>query len=67
MTKEMLKYWAFNRCLGLKDFGALCKALKRKKTETPQLSSPNHLSEIIVGHDEQIDKWIEPMAAGTES
>ncbi len=67
MTKEMLKYWAFNRCLGLKDFGALYKALKHKKTENPKLTSPNHLSEIIVGHDKQIDSWVEPMTAGTES
>ena len=70
MTKEMLKYWVFNRCLGLKDFGTLFNVLKSKKTtnnEILQLTSPNHLSEIIVGHDEQIDKWIEPMAAGTES
>lgn len=70
MTKEMLKYWAFKRCLGFKDFGTLFKVLKGRKTksvETPQLTSPKHLSEIIVGHDKQIDKWIEPMAAGTES
>ena len=70
MTKEMLKYWAFNRCLGLKDFCTLFKVLKDRKTtrkEVTQLTSPNHLSEIIVGHDTQIDSWIEPMAAGTES
>ena len=70
MTKEMLKHWAFNRCLGLKDFGTLFKVLKDRKTtrkEIAQLTSPNHLSEIIVGHDKQIDSWVEPMAAGTES
>ena len=69
MTKEMLKYWAFKRCLGLKDVGTLFKVLKdrNKKIDAPQLTSPNHLSEIIVGHDTQVDSWVEPMTAGTES
>lgn len=73
MTKEMLKYWAFNRCLGIKDFGNLFRTLKDKMNAKKEykkelkLGSPNHLSEIIVGHDKQIDSWVEPMAAGTES
>jgi hypothetical protein len=70
MTTKMLKYWAFNRCLGIKDFGTLFKTLKDKKSrdkEDSKLISPQHHSEIIVGHDTQIDKWIEPMASGTES
>ena len=69
MTKEMLKYWAFKRCLGVKDFGALLKVLKDKRVAKNEikLESPNHLSEIVVGHDKQIDSWVEPMAAGTES
>ena len=68
MTKEMLKNWAFKRCFGLKDFGTIAKILKNKNKKSEKtLTSPHHLSEIIVGHDKQIDKWVEPMAAGTES
>lgn len=66
MTKEMLKNWATKRWFGLKDIGTLCKVLNSPKKNTG-LTSPNHLSEIIVGHDTQIDSWVEPMAAGTES
>ena len=68
MTKEMLKNWAFKRCFGLKDFGIIAKILKNKNKKSEKtLTSPHHLGEIIVGHDKQIDKWVEPMAAGTES
>lgn len=69
MTKEMLKYWVFNRCLGLKDFSTLFTVMKNKKDmkKALQLTSPQHHSEIIVGHDKQIDSWVEPMAVGTES
>ena len=73
MNKQMLFNWAFKRVLGLRDIGNCFKALKERKEVQKQvkleeaLNSPNHLSEIIVGHDKQIDCWIEPMAAGTES
>lgn len=73
MNKQMLFDWAFKRVLGLRDVGTLFKVIKKRREVKKQLklegaiSSPNHLSEIIVGHDEQIDSWVEPMAAGTES
>ena len=69
MTKTMLKNWAFKRCLGLRDIGTLFKTLKDRKAlkKESTLQSPNHLSEIIVGHDYQVDSWVEPMKAGTES
>lgn len=69
MNKTMLKHWACNRWLGLKDIGLFFKTIFSKKTtnEKPILTSPNHLSEIIVDHDKQIDSWVEPMKAGTES
>ena len=73
MNKQMLCNWAFKRVLGLRDIGNCFKALKKRKEVQKQaklegaLSSPQHLSEIVVGHDKQIDRWIEPMAAGTES
>ena len=62
MTKAMLKNWACRRWFGLKDIGLLVRTKRKNK-----LTSPGHLSEIIVGHDIQIDSWVEPMAAGTES
>jgi hypothetical protein len=73
MTKAMLKNWVINRWLGLRDIPTLfkiCKAHKEAEKQmklNDQLASPNHLSEIVVGHDKQIDHWVEPMAAGTES
>lgn len=73
MNKQMLFNWAFKRVLGLRDIGICFKVLKARNEVKKQngsastLNSPKHLSEIIVGHDKQIDKWIEPMAAGTES
>ena len=71
MNKQMLFNWAFKRVLGLRDIGNCLKVLKeRKETKINTdntLSSPNHLSEIIVGHDTQVDSWVEPMAVGTES
>jgi hypothetical protein len=67
MNKEMLKNWAFKRCLGLKDIGIFFKTVCPKKKNKPALTSPNHLSEIIVGHDKQIDSWVEAMKAGTQS
>jgi hypothetical protein len=73
MNKEMLFNWAFRRVFGLRDIGNCFKVLKERKAiknkikSEGRLESPNHLSEIIVCHDKQIDKWIEPMAAGTES
>lgn len=66
MNKEMLKNWFFNRCMGLKDIRTLYKVFKQKRI-TKKLNSSGHLSEIIVGHDKQIDSWIEAMKAGTES
>lgn len=67
MNKAMLKHWAVNRWLGLKDIKTLI-TLKKNKTEAPtKLTSPKHLSEIIVGHDTLIETWVEPMAAGSES
>ena len=69
MNKQMLFNWAFKRAFGLRDIGNCIKVLKAHKEAKKQvnLTSPNHLSEIIVGHDKQIDSWVEPMAAGTES
>ena len=73
MNKQMLFNWAFKRILGLRDVGALFKVMKGRREIKRQvnlegtLSSPNHLSEIIVGHDKQIDSWVEAMKAGTES
>lgn len=69
MNKQMLFNWAFKRVLGLRDISSLFKVMKERKQAKLEetLSSPNHLSEIIVGHDKQIDRWVEPMAAGTES
>jgi hypothetical protein len=67
MNKEMLSHWAFKRALGLKDIKTCFQVIKNRKKNKNELKSPNHLSEIIVGHDKQIDHWIEPMAAGTES
>lgn len=73
MNKQMLFNWAFNRWLGLRDIPTLVKIHKdkveadRKFKSGEPLTSPNHLSEIVVGHDTQIDSWVEPMAAGTES
>jgi hypothetical protein len=73
MNKTMLKNWAFSRWFGLRDIPTLfkiCKARKETKKQLKlngQFASPNHLSEIIVGHDKQIDSWVEPMSAGTES
>lgn len=73
MNKEILRTWAFCRWLGLRDIPTLFKIRKaRKEAEKQmklngQLASPNHHSEIVVGHDKQIDSWVEPMAAGTES
>jgi hypothetical protein len=66
MNKMMLKNWFFNRCMGLKDIKTIIDISKKKKEEK-KLTSPGHLSEIIVGHDKQIDSWIEPMKAGTQS
>lgn len=69
----MLKNWVVNRWFGLRDIPTLFKLWKMKieakkqQKITGQLASPNHLSEIVVGHDKQIDHWVEPMAAGTES
>ena len=64
----MLKNWAFKRWFGLKDFKTVFQIInKSKNKEESLLTSPNHLSEIIVGHDTQIDSWVEPMSAGTES
>jgi hypothetical protein len=73
MNKVMLKNWVFNRWLGLRDIPTLFKIYKARKEAKKQLKltkplvSPKHYSEIIVGHDKQIDSWVEPMAAGTES
>jgi hypothetical protein len=73
MNKQMLFNWAFKRVLGLRDIGNCFKVFKARKEAKRQtklegaLSSPNHLSEIIVGHDKQVDSWVEPMKAGTES
>ena len=67
MNKEMLKNWAFKRCFGLKDIGIFFKTACPKKKTKSALTSPNHLSEIIVDHDKQIDSWVEPMKAGTQS
>lgn len=68
MNKEILKHWAFKRWLGLKDIGTFFKTIcSSKKINKPLLTSPKHLSEIVVGHDTQIDSWVEPMAAGSES
>ena len=73
MNKQMLLNWAFKRVLGLRDIGNCFRVLKERKKIKKQinlngaLTSPKHLSEIIVGHDKQIDSWVEPMAAGTES
>jgi hypothetical protein len=73
LNKAILKNWIFKRWFGLRDIPTLfklCKAHKEAKKQLKlegQLTSPNHLSEIIVGHDKQIDSWVEPMAAGTES
>ena len=73
MNKQMLFNWAFKRVLGLRDIGNCIKVLKARKEAKKQvelegaLHSPNHLSEIIVGHDKQIDSWVEAMKAGTES
>lgn len=73
MNKEMLFNWAFKRVLGLRDIGNCFKVLNERKAiknrvkSEGALCSPKHLSEIIVGHDKQIDSWVEPMKAGTES
>lgn len=73
MNKAMLKNWAFGRWLGLRDIPTLFKLHKARKEAKKQmnlhdqLASPNHLSEIVVGHDRQIDSWIEPMQAGSQS
>jgi hypothetical protein len=68
MNKEILKHWALKRWFGLKDIGTFFKIIfSSKKINKPPLTSPKHLSEIVVGHDTQIDSWVEPMAAGTES
>jgi hypothetical protein len=67
MNKEMLKNWAFKRFFGLKDIKTVYHLLKTPKDKETKFDSPNHLSEIVVGHDKQVDSWVEPMAAGTES
>lgn len=73
MNKTMLKNWVFNRWLGLRDIPTVFKVHKERREFKKliklngSLTSPNHLSEIIVGHDTQIDNWTEPMKAGTES
>jgi hypothetical protein len=77
MTKIMLKNWFFKRAMGLKDIKTIIdvakkkseykKAVKLKEAKGEKLESPKHLAEIIIGHDRQIDSWVEPMAAGTES
>ena len=67
MNKEMLSHWAFKRAFGLKDIGTCFKIIKNRKQNKNELKSPNHLGEIVVGHDHQVDSWVEPMAAGTES
>lgn len=69
MTKEMLKNWFFKRWMGLKDIKTIFEVFKKKREIKNQLTlgSPNHLSEIHVCHDKQIDSWVEPMAAHTQS
>lgn len=69
VTKAMLKNWFFNRCMGLKDIKLYqeVRRLQKQQAQERRLTSPEHLSEIIVGHDKEIDSWVEPMAAGTQS
>ena len=71
MQKDILYNWAFKRIFGLRDIRLFIETLKLKKKMSEDnrqlLESPNHLSEIIVGHDKQIDHWVEAMKAGTES
>jgi hypothetical protein len=69
MTKEMLKNWFFKRWMGLKDIKTIFEVSKKKREikKHLKLGSPNHLSEIYVSHDKQIDSWVEPMAAHTQS
>lgn len=73
MTKKMLFNWAFKRVLGIRDIPAVFKVLKKRKDNKRtlesegSLQSPRHWGQIIVGHDKQIDHWVEPMAAGTQS
>lgn len=68
----MYKNWAIKRILGLRDiptvlkiFVSRCRANRARKTSN--IESPKHLGEIQVGHDTQVDYWVEPMAAGTQS
>jgi hypothetical protein len=67
----MYKHWFFNRWMGLKDIPTLFKTLFRRKdtmkNNNASVKSPGHLGEIIVNHDKQIDSWVEPMKAGTQS
>lgn len=68
--RAMYKNWAFSRWLGLRDIPTMFKiaASKRaRKKELKKLESPKHLGEIHVGYDTEIDYWVEPMAAGTQS
>lgn len=67
----MYKNWFFNRWMGLRDIPTIIKLIKQRKInkneEKNNLKSPNHLSEIIINHDKQIDHWVEAMKGGTES
>lgn len=68
--KDMYKNWAFNRWLGLRDIPTIFQiaAAKRlKRREIRKINSPKHLGEIHVGYDTEVDYWVEPMAAGTQS
>lgn len=70
VKRAMYKNWAFSRWLGLRDIPTMFKIAASKRTrkkELKKLESPKHLGEIHVGHDHEVDYWVEPMSAGTQS
>lgn len=71
--RAMYKNWVFSRWLGLRDIPTIFKTVRnnvrinKDSRKNNRLESPEHWSQIIINHDTQVDSWVEPMAAGTQS
>jgi len=65
MNFKMILNWLFRRILGLRDIPLFFKVMKARKSNN--LLKGESWGTINVRNDEQIDRWIESMPAGTES
>lgn len=63
MYFKILKYWAFNRILGLKDFKKFTTTLKNRKKTKSTLKSAN----VSVCNDTQVDSGVEAFDGHSET